>query len=92
MIFNFPDGWKGVWVAYGQAGLLILDMMVWTLLTIFILAILATLAEELHLRIHKYIKSILIFMGEKIFAALAITGFIFILIICIAALMKGGNV
>ena len=93
MFIEFENGWEGVWLAYGTAGVLLLDTTICLLCTLIALLLIcmvlkALKLEEAHTKFQTFVFD---FFCVQIVKSIIITDVICAVVTFIAYVLKGGS-
>ena len=84
----FDNGWEGVWIAYGNVGVVLLFTILYVVGVIFALCIVCEFTSRYIQSIHKYPRMVLMFLWERLLVSLFITEFLCICLCVLGFVLK----
>lgn len=72
----FDNGWEGVWIAYGNVGVVLLFTILYVVGVVLALCIVCEFTSRYAQSIHKYPHVVLMFLWERLLPSLFITEFL----------------
>lgn len=93
MLIEFENGWEGVWLAYGTAGILLLDTTICLLCTLLALLTACMISKILKLeKIHTKLQELTFdFFCGHIIKSVMITNLLCGIVTFVAYVLKGGS-